>query len=81
MTRLVLHIDRLVLRGVPPGDARALATALQAALQTHLGTPGAFAPAPAARLRAGPVRLAAGDGAGTVGQAVASAIATAGARP
>lgn len=40
MTRLVLHIDRLVLRGIDPHDAQSIAAALQAELQRRLATPG-----------------------------------------
>lgn len=41
MTRLVLHIDRLVLRGIEPHDAKAISAGLQAELQRRLATPGA----------------------------------------
>src|SRR4051812_21645810 len=36
MTNIVLHIDRLVLRGVPRGDAAAIAASLQAELRAAL---------------------------------------------
>jgi len=36
MTRVVLHIDRLVLRGVPAGERDALVQALQQTLTTQL---------------------------------------------
>lgn len=39
--RVVLHIDRLVLRGIDPADAAAVAQALQAGLQASLALPGA----------------------------------------
>lgn len=40
MKRIVLHIDRLVLRGVDRHDADAVARALHAALQAWLVKPG-----------------------------------------
>ncbi|MCE2945586.1 MAG: hypothetical protein ACK515_23265 [bacterium] len=42
MTRLVVHIDRLVLHGVAPSDRAALARALQQELQQQLAEPGAL---------------------------------------
>jgi hypothetical protein len=41
MTRLVLHIDRIVLDGVAHGDRHAFARGLQEALGTALGERGA----------------------------------------
>ncbi|MDN3556275.1 hypothetical protein [Halomonas maura] len=41
MTRLVLHIDRLVLRGIDPDDAEAISAGLQAELQRRLAAPAA----------------------------------------
>ena len=38
--RIVLHIDRLVLKGVDPGDAAALSSAIRAELQRRLAEPG-----------------------------------------
>lgn len=40
MTRIVLHIDRLVLRGIPPAEIEAFTAALQQELQSQLATPG-----------------------------------------
>ena len=79
MTRIVLHIDRLVLRGVERGDAGALAAALRGALQEQLADPAAAAglvagPA-AALLRAAPVTLAPGGDAAVHGRAIGQAIA------
>lgn len=39
MSRIVLHIDRLVLRGIDPTDAKAISTGLQTELQRLLATP------------------------------------------
>ena len=78
MTRVVLHIDRLVLRGVERGDAGALAAALRSALQERLGGPAAAALAAhpsTALLRAQPVRLAPGGGAGNHGQVIGQSVA------
>lgn len=36
MTRVVLHIDKLVLRGVDRANAKALSTAISQALETEL---------------------------------------------
>lgn len=76
--RVVLHIDRLVLRGVDPGDAAAVADALRAELATLL-TPDAgaamAAQGSAAVRRAGPVTLAPGTDAAGLGHAVAGRIA------
>jgi hypothetical protein len=41
MTRVVLHIDRLVLRGFDPGQRHAVAQGLQVELARQLGEPGA----------------------------------------
>jgi len=40
MTRVVLHIERLILRGIDRADAPALAAALEAQLAQALGAPG-----------------------------------------
>lgn len=79
MTRIVLSIDRLVLHGVAPGDARALTQALQAQLQTLLAggeaellRQGSAHALPPARLQ-----LPAGADAATLGRAAASHIARA----
>ena len=39
MSRIVLHIDRLVLRGIDPNDADAFAVALQEELRDQLKHP------------------------------------------
>ncbi|MFT3718297.1 hypothetical protein [Pseudorhodoferax sp.] len=74
MTRIVLHVDRLVLRGVDAADAPAVTQALQAELQRLLAADGAAALAAhggTAVLRAGRVALPAGAGAATLGRAAA----------
>lgn len=40
MTRVVLHIDRLVLRGVPAAQRDAVVRQLEATLARELGAPG-----------------------------------------
>ena len=77
MTRIVLHIDRLLLRGVERADAAAVAEALQAELHTLLAAGGS----PLATqgnthaLQAAQVRLAEGADAAALGRAVAARIA------
>ena len=76
MTRVVLHIDRLVLRGVDLGDAQAVSAALQAELHALLSADGGAAlreQAGTHRLKAAPV--SAGTGAAALGHAVADRIA------
>jgi hypothetical protein len=79
MTRLVIHVDRLVLHGVDPGDAAVVAAAVQAELQRALAAPH-LAQALAAsgnryRLRAGDVRVDRRRGGAAMGRAVAGSIA------
>jgi hypothetical protein len=40
MSRIVLHIDRLVLRGIAPAEIEAFTAALRQELQSQLATPG-----------------------------------------
>ena len=40
MSRVVLHIDRLVLRGISPTEVEAVTAALQQELQRQLSIPG-----------------------------------------
>lgn len=83
MKRIVLHVGRLVLRGVDRSDAEAVSDALQAELQRLLGPGGAGILAvqgSSHALQAGPVRLAPGAGAAGLGRAAAASIAGAGAR-
>ena len=78
MTRVVLHIDRLVLRGVARGDAAGLSSELQetlrAELQRRLGgpfRPGLIRALPTAVLRAGSVTAPRGEHGAAVGRALA----------
>jgi hypothetical protein len=79
MTRLILHIDRLVLNGVRPEDRTAVAEALRAELQRQLASPQAvrrfISAGGAPRLDVGEVRLAIGAMPAEVGAAVAQGIA------
>lgn len=79
MPRTVLHIDRLVLRGVAHADANALSEALQKELQALLRRPAnATALASSASLpvlRAGQVTLPLDSDAGDMGRALAGRIA------
>ncbi|MBS0291452.1 MAG: hypothetical protein JSS01_02870 [Proteobacteria bacterium] len=78
MTRVVLHIGRLVLRGVDAADAHQVAGALQAELGRQLGVDAGAALVAGgnrALLRAGRVTLAPGDGGQSLGRAVAERIA------
>ncbi len=78
MPRIVLHIDRLVLRGLERGDAAAVSAALQAELHSLLGVPGAThgltARAGARAVQAGRAVLPPGADASALGRAVASRI-------
>lgn len=78
MKTIVLHIDRLVLRGVDRHDAAAVSGALQAELQRLLGADGTGTLATQASvhaLQAGRVQLPQGADAPTLGHAVAARIA------
>lgn len=75
MSRIVLHIDRLVLRGIEPDDATAFTEALRAELQRQLTAHGSQALQRhdgLARFRTAPVRLAPHSSSEQRGQAVAS---------
>lgn len=72
--KLVLHIDRLVLRGVPPGRRDALVAELQAALTRELAQPGA-AEAWAASGHRAALRLAVPGGAAAGGGLATNAAA------
>lgn len=41
MNRIVIHIDRVTLRGVPPGERNRVVAELQESLIHHLSQPGA----------------------------------------
>lgn len=79
--KIVLHIDRLVLRGINRADAVAVSAALQAELRQQLATQGSGAlAAHAARphMHVGQVQLAQGADSTALGQAVATRIAAGG---
>lgn len=81
MSRLVLHIDRLVLRGIDPNDADALAAALQDELQRQLDVPGALdqlaglgTRSARSRIKAPPLKLASGTPPEALGRPLAGPI-------
>lgn len=81
MSQLVLHIDRLVLRGIDPNDADALAAALQDELQRQLEAAGVLdqlaglgANTARTRIKAPPLQLASGTPPDTLGRALAGPI-------
>ncbi|MCB1938218.1 MAG: hypothetical protein KDE64_03345 [Rhodocyclaceae bacterium] len=82
MTRLVLHIDRLVLTGIDRHDADAVAAGVQAELQRLLAQPGALGALVGGgdrpRIRAGAVAVAHGASGHVMGQAIAGGIARGG---
>ena len=78
MPRIVLHIDRLVLRGVERADAAAVSEALQAELRTLLAAGGSPLATQGSihALQAGKVRVPHDAGAAGLGRAVATRIAS-----
>lgn len=80
MKRIVVHIDRLVLRGVDPVAAGDVAGALQAELQALLAEPGAAASwverGHVSALRAKPVTVPSATDGGALGRAIAGGVAT-----
>ena len=84
MKRVVVHIDRLVLRGVDLADAATICASLQRDLRRLLAQPGAEAAligrGGSALLRAGEVHVAHGEGATGLGRAAATRIVRAGGR-
>lgn len=78
MKRIVLHIDRLVLRGIPRTGAGAFSAGLRAELQSTLGSDPSLDAVSnredSRPIQAGAVRVPHGAGAGAVGRAVASRI-------
>lgn len=77
MSRIVLHIDRLVLKGIDRADAAAVAAGVQAELARRLAAAGAL-PSPelgAWRIQAGRVAVGPARGA-ELGRAVAQAVAS-----
>lgn len=78
MTRIVLHIDRLVLRGVDCQDASAVSAALQERLHTLLASDGGAAlreQVGTHRIKTPAVPVPAGTGAAAIGHAAAERIA------
>ncbi|HSW19038.1 MAG TPA: hypothetical protein VLJ86_17600 [Ramlibacter sp.] len=77
MPKIVLHIDRLVLRGVERADADAVSDALRAELHTLLATGGGTLATQGSThaLQAGKLRLPHGADGATLGRAVAARIA------
>ncbi|MEL7940108.1 MULTISPECIES: hypothetical protein [Pseudomonas] len=76
MTRIVLHIDRLLLRGIDPADADALAAALRQEVQRLLSVSGLppLQEQPRRARRPDKLRLAADAGVQGLGQAVAASL-------
>lgn len=77
MSRIVLHIDRLLLHGIDPSDAEAFAHALQLELRSRLATPGTssrLTRGHLGRLRVGAVRVQQAE-ASQLGQTLAGHIA------
>ncbi|MBT0959888.1 hypothetical protein [Denitromonas iodatirespirans] len=78
MTRVVVHIDTLVLTGIDRHDAAAVSAGVQAELQRRLALPGAAVSLAEGgdrhRIRAGAVPVAPGSGARGIGHAVAAGI-------
>jgi hypothetical protein len=84
MSRIVLHIDRLVLRGVHSSDPQALTLAVQAELALLMSQPGSAVVlangSHRTRVRASEVRLPAKADVPSLGQAIAGGL-HAGLRP
>nr|WP_298143354.1 hypothetical protein [uncultured Pseudomonas sp.] len=78
MSRIVLHIDRLVLRGIDPHDAEALSRAVQTELQRLFAEPGSATALAAsgnrARVSSADVRLPAGGNDRALGRAIATGV-------
>jgi hypothetical protein len=78
MKRIVMHVDRLLLRGFTRSDAARLATGLRVELQSLLRGDAAVAALSghenAHVVRAGTVRVAQGSSAAAVGRAAATRI-------
>ncbi|WP_289535819.1 hypothetical protein [Pseudomonas sp. SO81] len=78
MSRIVLHIDRLVLRGVSAADAAVFSESLRSELASRLADPAARAALLACggnhKLNVGSVQVPHGQPASATGQAVAGRI-------
>jgi hypothetical protein len=74
MTRILLHVDRLVLRGMGSADVAALTSGLQAELAARWGADGPHpVPGPDAPQRLA-ARVAGPADAGTAGRAIARCV-------
>ena len=83
MSKVIVHIDRLVLRGVDPSDAADFSATLRAEVQRQLARPGTGQQIDRThrhRIDAGRVRTGNGTLANSAGVAIAKAI-TGGRRP
>lgn len=78
MTRIVLHIERLVLHGIDPMDADAISQALRDELERQLTlsdvAPDLRTAGNRYRVNAGSVHLAQGEDAAALGHAIAARI-------
>jgi len=78
MTRIVLHIERLVLRGINPMDADAISRALREEIERQLASgdagPNLRAVGNRYRVNVGSVHLVQGENAAALGQAIAARI-------
>lgn len=84
MARIVLHIDRLVLKGLQATDAAAISTGLQQGLQARLADPEAratlAAQSPSGVLKVGNVQIEQGKDSSGIGTALAKRITGGGRR-
>jgi len=78
MTRVVVHIDKLILRGIDRADARAISAGIEAQLRQLLGGPALAASLAEAgdrrRVKAGVVEFNKAGGAGQLGREAARKI-------
>ena len=78
MAIIVLHVDRLVLKGLARTDAAAITDGLRDALQARFSEPDAratlTAQSPRGVLNAGKVRLGPGNNSASIGAALAKGI-------
>ena len=78
MKRIIMHIDKLVLRGIDHADAAAVSAGVQADLQRLLAEPGAASPLTGGghryRITAGTVHVTHGTRGRAMGHAIAGSI-------
>ena len=78
MTRIELHIDKLVLRGIDRADAKAVSAGVQAELRRLLADPGAVRALHQSgdrlRIKAAPAQIPAGTAGRDTGQHIAASI-------